>query len=284
MTSHLMTPSTDSPDDKAAIQQRRESATWTCSDCGRDVTPIEWELGRTRFIRRQFCDCAAGQANKEAYHADLAHEEWIAQAEMLVLQGGLSTGDYDQYRFGNWDRSKNAPYSGKAFDSVNAYVDQIDSEGYNWVYLWGEYGLGKTHLAVAAVRKIAKMKLWKPHIVVWTELCQSTQESWRQSHGPTEGQLWGSARSAQILLIDDLDKTSTSEWAMGKLFNLVNYRQHHKKPTIITANRSLKVLKSEWKNSDMPHVKDAGAAVLSRITGQLWGTIEFQGVDIRGQR
>jgi DNA replication protein DnaC len=82
-------------------------------------------------------------------------------------------------------------------------------------------------------------------------------------------------------LLDDLDKTSTGEWAMGKLFGLINYRYERQKPIIITANRGIDELQASWRGSNKQHVADAGMAILSRIMGQLWGVIEFNGQDQR---
>lgn len=269
-----LTPCTVAEDDPI----RRQSATWTCDDCGQDVEPFTWELGDTiRYIMRQFCDCPVGQTKKAAYEEDLAHHEWQKTAEALIEP--LNIGDYVNFTFTAW-----RPDNGNArrvFDHVNEYVNQVEDKGDNWLYLYGEYGLGKTHLAIAALRKVAAIRLWQPHVIVWPELCQATQESWGSSHGPTEAALWGRARSAKILLIDDLDKTSTGEWAMSKLYGLINHRLHYEKPTIITANRSIQELQAEWKESPKDHVRDTGMAILSRIRGPLWANVEFKGQDQR---
>ena len=264
---------------------RREAATWECDDCQQIVKPFTWTLGEwTRYIMRQFCDCPTGQAKKAAYRQDLAIDEWRKSAEMLIAP--LERGIYKTFTFTRWDKSRNDPSSARVFEKINEYVDQVQIDESNWLYLSGSNGLGKTHLAIATLRKIAAIRLWQPHVIVWPELCSQTQESWSNHHnGPTEGQLWSRARAAKILLIDDLDKTSTGEWAMSKLFTLINYRLQHLKPTIFTANTSLTKLVDDWGKPAAPdHVKNTGRAILSRIGGQLWGCVEFEGKDQRWAR
>lgn len=266
------------PDDDRAAE-----FAWTCLDCLALVEPFAWTFGnKTRYIRREFCDCVAGRILQAAREKDIADDEREACSEQLIFRSGLNAPEYHRFRFDTWDKQRNAPWSGKAADNVGCYVDQVKAFSGNWLYLHGNYGLGKTHLAIAALRKIAAIRLWEPHIVVWPELCQATKESWDRGSGSvTEAHLWGPVKRAKILLIDDLDKTPTAEWAMGKLFVLINERSMKGKPTIITANHSVTDLQAKWSASRKPHVNDTGMAVLSRIIGELWGLVEFKGSDQR---
>jgi DNA replication protein DnaC len=49
-------------------------------------------------------------------------------------------------------------------------------------------------------------------------------------------------RDAPILILDDLGVENPSEWAKEKMFQLLNHRYSHRKPTIITTNRDLDTL------------------------------------------
>ena len=202
------------------------------------------------------------------------------RAEVLLMQAGLSVGRYENFRLSNWDPKRQGGDALRVFDAVQDYIAAVVERGRNWLYLHGDYGLGKTHLAVATIRKIAGDRLWRPHIIVWPELCGLTQEGWGSKSG-AEGAMWGAARAARILLIDDLDKTQTSPWAMSKLYSLINGRCDRRLPTIITANRSIMQLREVWSASRKDHVKDTGGAVLSRIGGQLVKAVEFKGEDQR---
>jgi DNA replication protein DnaC len=233
------------------------------------------------YYRRSFCQCPAGQFKANTEADKIIEEDLQERIRQLNNESGLGKGLYAQYRFDKWDVSINAPYSTKAINAVRRYVETVSLDTNNWLFLYGDYGLGKTHLAIAALRAIALNNEWTARVAVWPELCQATKESWNTTHGLTEAQLWGRVRSARILLLDDLDKTATSEWAMGKLFDLVNQRSTRQLPTLITANHSPKQLQSDWRKSRHEHIRDTGLAVLSRIAQCLWGGVKFEGKDQR---
>ena len=91
------------------------------------------------------------------------------------------------------------------------------------------------------------------------------------------------ARAAGILLIDDVDKIDTTGWAIQKLYEVVDYRLIHLRPTVVTANHSLDQLRRIWGRSRIEHIADTGAAILSRIEGELFTVVEFAGPDQRRQ-
>lgn len=266
---------TSSPTELPRLQW--DDAVWRCPDCGANVEPITFEIvtGNARYIRRQFCACPDGRRKKADAEEQTTYEEWRAQAAELIRP--IDVGAYGRYRFGEWERKAQAGNAALWADTVEQYADTVQDNTQNWLYLYGDYGVGKTHLAVSALRKAAAVRLWKPHIIVWPSICALTKESWGNAGGATEGSLWAAARNAKIALIDDLDKTASSEWTLGKLYTLIDYRVTRQKPTIITANHSLTELQKMWKN-------DTWQAVLSRIVGQLTMTVKMYGVDQRGQR
>ena len=228
-----------------------------------------------------FCDCPGGQALQAAEMEALAKEDLANRIKEINASAKLDQGLYATFRLDEWDISRNAPHSARELKAVRAYNNSVKIGPKNWLYLYGGYGLGKTHLAIAALRKLALVNEWTARVAVWPELCQLTKESWSANFGPTEAQLWNRVRSARLLLIDDLDKTSTNEWAMGKLYSLINNRLTNELPTIITSNHSFTQLQSVWRKSEKEHVHDLGLAVLSRIAEAVWGTIHFQGEDQR---
>ncbi len=237
--------------------------------------------GQIFYYRHSFCDCPVGAALQAAEMEALEREDFANRIKAINASSNLGQGLYADFRFDRWQVSRNAPHSGRELQAVRDYENSIKIGPKNWLLLYGEYGLGKTHLVVAAVRKLALGNEWTARVAVWPELCQLTKESWSSSYGPTEAQLWSRVRSARLLLIDDLDKTSTSEWAMGMLYSLINTRLTKGLPTIITSNHSITELQAIWRRSKHEYVHDLGLAVLSRIAEGLWGILRFQGEDQR---
>lgn len=191
-------------------------------------------------------------------------------------------GKLRRFTFDTWDIKQNQPFSAKALEAMWAYIENVSRDGSNWFYISGPYGLGKTHMAVATLRKIAFDRMWTPHYVLWPAHCAKVQESWDgAAAGPTEGQLWARMRRADILLVDDVDKRDATAWAMGKLYEIVDARYLAERPTMFTANSNIKKLAARWKKKDNDQVRDLGEAVLSRVMEQLFGAVEFRGRDQR---
>jgi DNA replication protein DnaC len=262
-----------------------------CEFCGQEILPQLFdEAGQevtdreqaTYVIPREFCTCPSGRAAKAKHEQILDQQNWLDQARQIITT--LETGLYQHFRFSSWDSAR-YPGAAQIKQAVSLYVaDIVSDRTRRWLYLHGSYGLGKTHLAVAAARQIAAEKLWRPMVAVWPQHCSSVQESWSRDNGeagPSESQLWGSMRGADLLLLDDIDKTDSNQWSIQKLFEVIDYRVVRKKTTIITANHSLEALRDLWLGSKKEHIRDTGSAILSRIAGELHSTIGFTGEDQR---
>jgi DNA replication protein DnaC len=245
--------------------------------------PVDSEAQAAWSIPPEYCPCPAGQQQKELDESRRRQREWFEEAKQLILP--LEVGKYGEFKFSTWDPTRPNQNARQVLNAVRTYVDNvINSRTKKWLYLHGSYGLGKTHLAVAALRQIAAERLWEQQLVVWPDHCSQVKESWHANKARatlTEGQLWGLLRRAQILLIDDIDKNNSTQWAMQKLYEVIDYRVIRDKPTIITANHSVAQLRGMWARSQEAHIRDTGMAILSRIAGQLSAIVEFTGQDQR---
>ena len=263
-----------------------------CQHCGQQIEPMRFdELGKPTTdegetvyrVPRRFCPCPGGQADEAAVEAEQDREAWLSQARQLTV--GLEAGLYGRYRFTTWDAVREGQNAEEVYRAVSGYVQHvIAGRTKRWLYLYGLYGLGKTHLAVAAVRQIAAELLLEPVVAVWPQHCSAVQQSWdrqQQESAPTERKLWGMMRRAGILLLDDIDKQRSTPWALQKLYEIVDYRMINDKVTIITANHSIKELRAIWESDGNAHIRDTSKAVLSRISGQIYSSVQFAGQDQR---
>jgi len=234
----------------------------------------------TFAISPRFHDCPGGRAAEAADESMRSTEAAIAQARQLTIK--LDDGKYAQYRFSRWDAGRSQAAADVARITQDYVTASVAGKTKRWLWMHGPYGTGKTHLAVAATRQIAAQALRKPLAAVWPQHCSLVKESWSDDDGDTEAQLWGVMRSAGILLLDDVDKIDTTDWAIQKLYEVIDYRVVHQRQTIITANHSLKQLRQIWGRSKREHIRDTGLAILSRIEGELFAIVEFSGADQRG--
>ena len=119
--------------------------------------------------------------------------------------------------------------------------------------LYGQTGVGKTHLAVAS--GWAKIGLGKPVLFYTaTELIRDLQS------GVSKGNLdeiIDNVKSAQNLILDDLGREYTSGWTTAIFHEIIDYRYNKQinLNTLITTNHSLEELE-----------KILGVPVVSRLT------------------
>lgn len=259
-----------------------------CLYCGKPIEPLTFDIGgRKRIMPRRWHDCQEAQQAKLKHESQERKRELEGRIIQFITYAGIHVGKYPHMTFEKWQNTHSKAQEHLA-DMLN-YTKDVQFGMQNLCYLHGKWGTGKTHLAVAALRKITYDHIddgegWKPYFSDWTEHCSAVQQSWDNdnSAGLTEGQLWGLMKGADVLVIDDLDKRQPTEWAMGKLYEVIQHRYMREKPTIITANHSIEQLQRIWSDPKKPeHVRDVGGAILSRFLGQLWGQIHVTGPDQR---
>lgn len=246
--------------------------------------------GRKVVFRRAYCECEQAQAAKNEAEKAEAAKELEKRVNGLTAYAGINIGRYARMTFDNFDtgRHKNA---GHHRNEAMRYSLEVQPGQPNLLFMHGPYGAGKTHLAVAILHSVILYRIddnwgngWSAYFADWTEHCSAVQQSWDRDKGeagPSESKLWGSMRNCSILVIDDLDKRQPGEWAMGKLFEVVQHRYIREKPMVITANHSLEQLAEIWQGSNKAYIRDIGGAILSRFMGQLWGQLHVNGPDQR---
>lgn len=123
-----------------------------------------------------------------------------------------------------------------ALKDVGVYVRTFRQHE-NDLYLFGQYGTGKTHLACAVL-----MALTKHHavgILYWpvAQLLAEAKKAF-DTRGDVEvdKNLFDKICDIDVLALDDLGADRPTDWAIEYLTSLVDSRYSSNKPTIITSN------------------------------------------------
>lgn len=110
------------------------------------------------------------------------------------------------------------------------------------LYLYGNFGSGKTYLLSACLNELAKQN-YKSTIVFWPEFLRDLKASFQNDYS----EKFEIVKHSPILLIDDIGAEVITAWARDEIFcPLVQYRMEQKLPTFFTSNLTLEQLKEHF--------------------------------------
>ncbi len=120
-----------------------------------------------------------------------------------------------------------------------AYIRvQAVAKGREWsAFLTGDYGTGKTHLAIAALNAAGAGNFWKvPAYLDYVRFCIHDREL------PQAQVISDTADDPDLVVFDDLGVEKRTEWAGEVLYRVLDRRCDLQLPTIITSNVALSSL------------------------------------------
>lgn len=272
---------------------------WVCPHCGQLVEGVEWMPSRKR--RLAHCSCLKSVSE---YNAAMAKKQREADYNKGLELLGASKLDHVMIRnisFNNYNpNSRNLANGQVKLQTAIDYCKEVQHGEKNFLAITGEYGTGKTHLAVSILKRLVMTRLWSARFVLWPDALGEIKSSWgTKDSGYLQQAIFGGMKKCDLLVIDDIDKASPTAWAMEQLYMVIDYRYTRQKPTVITANRGLGEgagsLKDFWKGHKVSYRKedseeserensaitDKGVAILDRVVGQLWANIAIVGSSYR---
>ncbi len=124
---------------------------------------------------------------------------------------------------------------------VRKYLE--DSSTVSGLLFSGQVGSGKTFLSCCIANALLDKGCAVLFIVVpdMLDRLRATYGA-HQALGYSEQDLLDEARTAPVLILDDLGAHNYTDWTRNKLYSIINYRLNYCLPTIITTNISLEDL------------------------------------------
>ncbi len=104
------------------------------------------------------------------------------------------------------------------------------------LFLEGQPGVGKTHLAVAVLKQIVQTAGARGLFYDIRELLRVIRSTYDPSIRTTESDVLRPVMTADLLVLDDLGAEKTSEWVEETMNLIVNTRYNERRLTIFTSN------------------------------------------------
>src|SRR5689334_14386557 len=104
------------------------------------------------------------------------------------------------------------------------------------LFLEGQPGVGKTHLAVAVLRRIIESTAARGIFYDTRELLRLIRSTYDPSIRTTEVEVLRPVLTADLLVLDDLGAEKTSEWVDETMNLIVNTRYSERRLTLFTSN------------------------------------------------
>jgi len=144
-------------------------------------------------------------------------------------------------------------------NSVRSYAREFPTSQKSGLLLIGEPGTGKTHLAVAALRRLIA-RGFEGVFFDYQNLLDRIRSGYDVASGSSDREAYRAALDAEILLLDDLGAHRVTDWVEDTVTSIITYRCNNRKALIATTN--------------LPD-PDAGDALVGR-SASLPGKVEYR--------
>jgi DNA replication protein DnaC len=231
-----------------------------CASCG--GTGFEATAGPDGVTRVRRCGCLmAGRS-----------ERLLRVARVPRRYGGCS---FDSYADLN---ASLALARRKVRKFVDAYP--VQEQG---LLLLGPCGVGKTHLATAALQTLVRDKGVRGLFYDFRDLLREIQSSYNPVSGVTAMEILQPVFAAEVLVLDDLGATKMTDWVRDTLAHIINNRYNDRRVTIFTSNLEDDPQKAgpDERMRDRPTLEDQIGAPLRSRLDEMCEVIRLEGEDFR---
>ena len=147
------------------------------------------------------------------------------------------------------------------------------------LYLYGNFGCGKTYLVSALFNELAKKGI-NSTIIYFPEFLRSLKASFGNIEDNYE-ERFDAVKEANLLLLDDIGAEKLSDWARDEVLGVIlQYRMEEHLPTFFTSNLSLKELEDHLQINKSSADKIKARRIIERVK-YLTNVIEMNSVNRR---
>lgn len=167
---------------------------------------------------------------------------------------------------------------------VSRFVEEYPIHDFGLLLL-GPCGVGKTHLAAAALLALLRDKGVQGLFYDFRDLLKEIQASYNPVSGTTEMEILQPIFAAEVLVLDDLGATKMTDWVRDTLSHIINNRYNERRVTLFTSNMedetSPKAPPADERIREKPNLRSQiGDALRSRLY-EMCEVICLEGDDFR---
>ena len=191
--------------------------------------------GRGIIIRdaNTACICSCAGVAKKRYFATLSN--MTGKLRKKCFQN-FSLSYYSRTQRDSLVNLSHYEIAARSLETCKSFAtDCIKGQTPMGLYIFGQVGSGKTHLACSIANELIKNGTEVLFMVV-PDYLDEIKHSWDQGSPSTEKEILDRAREVTALIMDDLGAHSYSEWTKNKIYTILNHRINHNLPTVITSN------------------------------------------------
>ncbi len=147
----------------------------------------------------------------------------------------------EKFRGARFSEFQVTKYNARNLKLCQRYVSGFDEmmEKNQGLIFWGDVGTGKSYAAAC----IANELLSKGIPVVMTSLVKILEIV--QSGDEKESNIISRLNSARLVIFDDLGAERNTDYALEKIYNIIDSRYRSKKPMLLTTNLTIDEMKQE---------------------------------------
>lgn len=256
----------------------REEGDYIGSDgllyCGKCHTPktciVDWPVDKaSRTVQKVFpvmCKCEKEKRDKEEeLRAKQREMEYIRKLKISSLMD-------DKFKDSTFEAFRVTKYNAKQLKICRRYAEKFDElyQKNQGLLFWGGVGTGKTYMAAC----ISNYLMDRMVPVVMTSFVKILQNVQTFHDEKDEEAYIRSLNRAKLLVIDDLGAERSTDYALEKVYNIIDSRYRARKPMILTTNLTLTQMQSA---SDIRY-----ARIYDRVF-EVCYPVEFKGESWRKQ-
>ena len=206
-------------------------------------------IGEPKLVWAVPCDCTAGDRTDRLL-AKARVPDRYRHCDFENFETDNEYGEVSALRVKAWNQSL-----AQAKITVQGFVREFPLSTEHGFLLMGPCGVGKTHLAVAALKEIV-LRGHNGLFYDYRELLKEIQNSYNSDSSSTEMGVLDPVLKAEVLVLDDLGSSKPSAWVVETVGHILNSRYNDKRFTLMTTN----YLDPEFqKLTEYGSPKDAGA-------------------------